>query len=187
MKIYWDNLEKLKYNKKNGRWYSLIYFGISYLYRENCKVCKEPFLYKYKTMGKFCSIKCARQKKYNSMWKDGRSIDKNYLKKRNKKYYKKNKDKENLRNKKWRKQNKDKEAQRSAKRRALKLNQTPTNANKKIIEWYYLICKQMCDRIGISGFYQVDHIIPLSKKGLHHENNLQILTKKQNLTKKNKI
>ena len=41
----------------------------------------------------------------------------------------------------------------------------------------------MCNKIGIQGYYHVDHIIPLCKGGLHHENNLQILTAHQNQSK----
>lgn len=35
--------------------------------------------------------------------------------------------------------------------------------------------------------YEVDHIIPLSKGGLHHENNLQYLPKKENRRKGNRL
>lgn len=35
--------------------------------------------------------------------------------------------------------------------------------------------------------YEVDHIIPLSKGGLHHENNLQYLPKKGNRRKGNSL
>ena len=37
------------------------------------------------------------------------------------------------------------------------------------------------------SFYEVDHIIPLSRGGLHHENNLQRLPKKENGSKGDKI
>ncbi len=56
--------------------------------------------------------------------------------------------------------------------------QTPPNANKKKIEEMYKNCP-----VG----YHVDHIIPLSRGGLHHEDNLQYLTIKENLQKGNKI
>lgn len=56
----------------------------------------------------------------------------------------------------------------TTKRKAMKLNQTPDNANLSIIQFYYTVCDTM-------GGYEVDHIKPLSKGGLHHQDNLQIL------------
>ena len=35
--------------------------------------------------------------------------------------------------------------------------------------------------------YHVDHIVPISKKGLHHPDNLQILTASENRKKRDKI
>ena len=35
--------------------------------------------------------------------------------------------------------------------------------------------------------HEVDHIIPLSRGGLHHQDNLQYLTREQNRSKSNKI
>lgn len=52
------------------------------------------------------------------------------------------------------------------------------NANKEKIKQIYENCP-----VG----YEVDHIIPLSKGGLHHEDNLQYLTIKENRSKGNKI
>jgi len=51
-------------------------------------------------------------------------------------------------------------------------------ANKEKIKQIYENCP-----VG----YEVDHIIPLSKGGLHHEENLQYLTIKENRSKGNKI
>jgi 5-methylcytosine-specific restriction endonuclease McrA len=67
----------------------------------------------------------------------------------------------------------------NAKHHALKLNQTPLDANLDIIQFYYTVASAMKD-------YHVDHIKPLSKGGLHHENNLQILSAHLNLEKNNK-
>ena len=73
-----------------------------------------------------------------------------------------------------------------AKRRALKLNQTPVNTSLKEIHSIYKICSDMNKLAGKASFH-VDHIIPLSKGGLHHEDNLQILSAKDNLSKASKI
>lgn len=58
-------------------------------------------------------------------------------------------------------------------------------------------CKKLCQRIykevrllnNAAGWYKwnVDHIVPLSLGGVHHEHNLQILTGKANRTKGDKL
>jgi len=52
------------------------------------------------------------------------------------------------------------------------------DANKEIIKKIYENCP-----VG----YEVDHIMPLSKGGLHHESNLQYLTIKENRSKGNQV
>jgi 5-methylcytosine-specific restriction endonuclease McrA len=41
MKICWDNLERLRYNKKTGKWYK---GKTPYIYVDFCKRCGDPFL-----------------------------------------------------------------------------------------------------------------------------------------------
>lgn len=67
----------------------------------------------------------------------------------------------------------------NAKCRARKLNQTPQDSNLDLIQLYYTVSETM------KG-YEVDHIKPLSKGGLHHKDNLQLLPKHLNLSKSNK-
>ena len=69
----------------------------------------------------------------------------------------------------------------NAKRRAAKLQRTPSWANIKAIRQFYIDCPE-----GMT----VDHIVPLQGKticGLHVENNLQYLTKSENSSKGNKL
>jgi len=67
-----------------------------------------------------------------------------------------------------------------AQRRHFKrLNQTPPDAIMDLIQAYYTVSETM------EG-YEVDHWKPLSKGGLHHENNLQLLPKYLNASKSNK-
>ena len=68
--------------------------------------------------------------------------------------------------------------QRSAKYRAALRNQTPSNANMEKIKEIYANCPEG---------YEVDHIIPINKGGLHHEDNLQYLTIKENRSKKDRL
>lgn len=75
---------------------------------------------------------------------------------------------------KYYRRNKEKVYALTAKHRALKINQTPTGADLKIIQLYYAVCSETNEILG-GVFFHVDHIQPLSKGGLHHEDNLQIL------------
>ena len=61
---------------------------------------------------------------------------------------------------------------------AKKKNQTPDDVDIKELQIFYLNCP-----IG----YEVDHIIPVSKGGLHCIENLQYLTISENRKKSNKI
>ena len=58
-----------------------------------------------------------------------------------------------------------------------KKKQTPPDADLQIIKGIYLNCPEG---------YEVDHIKPISKGGLHHQDNLQYLTIKENRKKSNK-
>jgi 5-methylcytosine-specific restriction endonuclease McrA len=59
-----------------------------------------------------------------------------------------------------------------------KKNQTPSDADMELIREIYLNCPEG---------YEVDHIIPISKGGLHHQDNLQYLTISENRSKGDKI
>lgn len=61
---------------------------------------------------------------------------------------------------------------------ARRYNQIPDNANMDDIKEFYKNCP--------SG-YEVDHIIPISKGGLHHQDNLQYLPFLDNRRKSNKL
>jgi hypothetical protein len=66
----------------------------------------------------------------------------------------------------------------SAHYRAKLRNQTPPDADRKAIKEFYENCPKG---------YEVDHIIPISKGGLHTLDNLQYLTASENRKKSNKI
>lgn len=69
-------------------------------------------------------------------------------------------------------------ANRQSRYRAKQYRVLAPNANPIKIKDIYLNCTEG---------YEVDHIIPLSKGGLHHENNLQYLLKEENRKKSNKL
>lgn len=69
--------------------------------------------------------------------------------------------------------------------RMKKKNQMPSDADQEQILHFYKEAERLTEETGI--IHHVDHIIPVSKGGLHHQNNLQVLTKNENLKKGNKI
>ena len=71
------------------------------------------------------------------------------------------------------------------KRRALLKNQLPDDADLNLIQEFYRIAELKTEETEIP--YEVDHIIPISKGGLHHQNNLQVITRTENRSKGNKI
>ena len=104
------------------------------------------------------------------------------------------KEKQAKKQKEWREKNYDKYQQqwlrypeknnaRASKRRADIRNQTPDLAEEQIKK--ILTIYEECSRISVeTGIpHEVDHIIPICKGGLHHPDNLQILTMKENRKK----
>jgi hypothetical protein len=61
---------------------------------------------------------------------------------------------------------------------AKRKNQTPADVDVKALQQFYLNCP---------AGYEVDHIIPVSKGGLHSLQNLQYLTISENRKKSNKL
>ena len=61
---------------------------------------------------------------------------------------------------------------------AKRKNQTPPDVNIKELQNFYLNCP---------NGYEVDHIVPISKGGLHCLSNLQYLTVSENRRKSNKL
>jgi hypothetical protein len=101
-------------------------------------------------------------------------------------YYKLHKDRISIRNKKVYDRDPKKHLIKWSKRRAYKLQATPTWANHNYIELFYRMANEESLRTG--QFVEVDHIIPLKHSlvcGLHCEHNLQLLFKSDNRSKGN--
>lgn len=69
--------------------------------------------------------------------------------------------------------------------RTRKINQMPIDADHEKINYFYIQAEKLTEETGI--MHHVDHIIPLSKGGLHHQDNLQVLTAFENIKKGNKL
>ena len=87
-------------------------------------------------------------------------------------YYADNSEHERARNSGWKKKNPGKVNAINAKRRALLKQQTPS--------WYCHWMVVEIYEIAAEMGYEVDHIQPLSKGGLHSHENLQLLTREEN-------
>ena len=149
--------------------------------RSICKICNKGHNKQYykdnkdetnKRCKKWCADHTDHLKKYNKQYHDTNKERRN---KESKEWHIKNFD----RAKQYRKNNRDRYNTNTVRYRARKLNQTPIDANMKLIQFYYTVAATLAD-------YQVDHIQPLNKGGLHHEDNLQLLEKSLNQEKRDK-
>ena len=131
------------------------------------------------------------QEKTNKYQKEYRESHKEEKLAYNKKWFVENSEYVKEYRAKYIKENSDIISSKQSKTRAAKLQRIPkwlTASDWIEIQWAYTIAKQMTQETGIK--HEVDHIIPLTGKnvsGLHCPQNLQILTKSQNLSKFNKF
>lgn len=123
-------------------------------------------------------------KKWNEENKEQRREIVNNWKKKNpekvKKYWAKA-------SKKWSQNNKGRKNASDMKRKAAKIQRTPKWADLEKIKLFYIEAHRLTIETGIP--YEVDHIIPLQGEnvsGLHVHNNLQIILRSKNRSKKNK-
>ena len=123
-------------------------------------------------------------------FKAWREANKEKIKAYGKAWYEANKEKRKALDKAYKQANKGKVNALTAKRKASKLQRTPSWLTKEDlaeIEDIYRTAKRRSEVEGIE--YHVDHIIPLQGKnisGLHIPSNLQILRARDNLIKGNK-
>jgi negative regulator of genetic competence, sporulation and motility len=144
------------------------------------KVCRKG-LHQYPLNLRQCPEcrKIAKEKWY----KNNKELCKTFRKTWNEK----NKQQRNKLNQKWKQNNKNKINAINSKRRANKRKAVPAWADLKEIFKIYQEAVELTKKTGVK--HEVDHIYPLQNKymcGLHVQENLQILTKKENLAKGNR-
>ena len=196
-----------KCGKHKPLWSFSKHKGCKFGVRNNCKTCMNKSNKKYNKNNKEKSV--IRHKKYYEVNKERlliqhrkynqdnkitisligkiyRESNKKAKSEYDKNYKMANKDKILLRNKKYRENNKAKVNNYCANYRALKLKATPvlTKQELKDIELYYILAQYLSE---FGTKHHVDHIIPLSKGGLHHPDNLQVLTERDNRCKNAKL
>lgn len=165
---------------------------VGHKYCPKCKDIKKFYKFSKNSYTKSgCSsicIKCSdvfrKEKGYKNNYNGYTARHKEYAKKN----YLKNKEKVDKRNKEWFDKNPHKRLQYVNKRRAAKLNATPAWSEDILISKVYEKAKWLESLTGLS--YHVDHIIPIQGKnvcGLHVWANLQILERKLNISKSNKL
>jgi hypothetical protein len=134
---------------------------------------------------------CRKEDRQNNKEKYAEQDHKTYLKRKDRKsetnalHHLKNKDIILERKRKYRKENPDIINAQTAKRRARIKNAITPDTDFEAIKKLYKEAKILKEQTGIP--HEVDHIIPLSKDGLHHQDNLQVLTESENRRKYNKL
>ncbi len=98
-----------------------------------------------------------------------------------KKYYEEHKEDYARRDKESRQRNPERGAIRASKRRALRASAVLPTTDYNLINKMFKRSVVMSERDGVK--YDVDHIIPLSKGGAHHQDNLRIVKASENKRK----
>jgi len=151
------------------------------LYYFTGNLCKNGHIAKRFSSCSVC-IDCAQTRRESNRKKESMRVAE---------YHRRNPDKVTNRNLKWRTKNTHKVNAIEGKRRAAKMQRTPTWLSQKQldeIEAFYEQSTQISESTGIK--HHVDHIIPLQGEivsGLHVPWNLQVISAFNNLSKHNKF
>jgi hypothetical protein len=146
---------------------------------KECMLCKKANEKKYYLKNK------KRIKKYYKTWLEA---NRKKVKEKQKIWRRKNPKKLTVYSRKWRRKNKGHVNFLTSSYQCKKKNAIPPWANMSEIKNIYKKAKEITEATGIE--HHVDHIYPLSSKylcGLHVETNLQIITKKENVSKGNRF
>lgn len=157
-----------------------------------CKECKNKQNKNYKKnnklkIGSYNALYRRKNKKRINKWHRLHYIEnREVVLAKHKKYRKENPENAAKSSKKYYNKHKAEWYNRKATRRALKNNATISYSDKKIIARIYRTASILS--VMLKKKFEVDHIIPLNNPlvcGIHHENNLRIITMKRNRRKSN--
>ena len=132
-----------------------------------------------------CYVNNYKKERENALRWKRKNVEKN--RENSLKWQKQNPQKACERSKRWHRNNPHVMRAISAKYRASRKNQTPSLSEdeKNIIKEIYKTRERISECTGLK--FHIDHIIPISKGGLHSASNLQILPEKVNIRKSDKI
>jgi 5-methylcytosine-specific restriction endonuclease McrA len=71
--------------------------------------------------------------------------------------------------------------EKAARYSAQKKDQTPDDIDLEKVREFYIMAEKLTEETGVP--HEVDHITPINKGGLHHQDNLQVLTRFENRSK----
>ena len=126
----------------------------------------------------------ANKDKSKAYYEANKEANKGKVAARMKAYYEANKEKYFARQKDYKQANKEKNNAHVSKNRALKRQAILPTTDNELIKNLYKRRVVMTEENG--ELYHVDHIIPLSIGGAHHQDNLRVITAKENREKHNK-
>jgi hypothetical protein len=89
---------------------------------------------------------------------------------------------------KWIEENRGKKNELTARRKIAKVRATPSWADLELVQQFYIEANRRTRETGV--IHQSDHIVPINSPlvcGLHNQFNLQVLTRKENLEKGNRV
>lgn len=163
------------YKDKKGK------YGVA----SKCKQCHLAIAYRWKLNNPNCWNEwLAKNPMYMKDYKAKyRKDNKEKIKKEKSEYYRTNKKVRLAYGKKWREENLDRIYNLNAQYKSKKLDsfENLSDYEKWIVQLYYKLSNILGEN------WHVDHIIPLSKGGKHHPDNLQLLLKTINLKKHNSL
>jgi 5-methylcytosine-specific restriction endonuclease McrA len=147
-----------------------------------CKVCGST----KKHVSSYSCVDCNVSRNLHKLF-NNELMSKYRTKEKVREYWDKNKDKAKQIDDRYNASEKGKatNSNKSSKRRARVKNQLPIDADFDIIKNIYEECCRISIETGIP--HEVDHIVPIAKGGLHHQDNLQIITMVENRKKGSKI
>jgi 5-methylcytosine-specific restriction endonuclease McrA len=139
-----------------------------------------------KHISSYSCVKCNTERNLHKLY-DNELMSRYRTKEKLKLYWENNKEKAKQIDIKYSQSEKGKIANshKAAKRRARVKNQLPSDANFDMIRKIYSECRRISLETGIP--HEVDHIIPIAEGGLHHQDNLQIITMSENRKKGSKL